>query len=125
MGSIVQWLSYNAYILDAGLAHGVYDQCKGPERDGLVAAQVDGVSLRIVQLRMHLVSKLVNIDRVVPDVDSLRVIDGNHDARFGNFLHCLGLRHVHLNAGLQDRRCNHENYQQHEHDVHKGNDVDL
>src|ERR1700733_13364187 len=123
MRSFVEGLGHDANILDAGLAHRVYNDGECAERNRFVATEVDSVSLRIVHLGVDLVAQFVDVDGVIADIDALRAVDRNYDARFGNFPDGLGLRHVHFDARLQDRRGDHENYEKHEHDVHEGDDV--
>src|ERR1700676_818687 len=125
MRSVVERLRHDADILDAGLAHRVHDQGKGTEGDRRIATEIDRVSLRIMHLGMNLVTQFVNVDGGVANINALRAIDGNDNARFGNLFYSFGLRHVHFDSGLQDRRRDHENHEQHKHDVHKGDDVDL
>ncbi len=84
-----------------------------------------GVGLRIVHLRANLAAQVVDVDRVIAEVHQLRAVDGDHQARFGDFLDRLRFRQIHVDAGLQNRRGDHENDQQHQHHVHEGNDVDV
>ena len=125
MRSFVEGLGHDANILDAGLAHGVYNKSEGAKRNRLIAPEKDCLSLRIMHLGVDLVTQFMDVDGVVANINALRAIDRNDHARFGNFLDRLGLGHVHFDAGLQDRRRDHEDHEEDEHDVHEGDDVDL
>src|SRR5271169_4802778 len=78
-----------------------------------------------MHLGVDLVTQFMDVDGGIANIDALRAIDRNDDARFGNFLDRLGLWHVHFNSGLQDRRRDHEDHEEHEHDVHEGDDIDI
>ena len=54
MRSFVEGLGNDANILDAGLAHRVYNDGECAERNRFVATEVDSVSLRIVHLGVDL-----------------------------------------------------------------------
>src|SRR5882672_12672480 len=123
--SIFEWLRNHADILDAGLAHGVYHEGERAEGDGLVAAKVDRIGLRIAHLRVDLGSQLVDVYGIVADVDSLGAIDRDNDTRFGNFLYGLRFGDVDFDAGLENRGGDHEDHDEDQHDVHERDDVDV
>src|SRR6266853_316534 len=123
--SIFERLRDDADILDAGLAHGVYHQRERAEWNGFVAAQVDRIALRITHLRVNLASQLVDVYRIVSDINSLGAVNRNDHSRFGNFLDCLRFGDVHLDSGLQNRRGDHEDHQEDEHDVHERDNVNV
>ncbi len=62
---------------------------------------------------------------IITQVNFLALGDGDDQALLGNDLHGFGLGHADFNAGLQHRRSQHEDDQQHQHHVHKRRDVDL
>ena len=62
---------------------------------------------------------------VVAEIDELLLVDGDDDALLVDFLDGRGLGDVDFDAGLQDRRGDHENDEQHEHDVDERDHVDL
>src|ERR1700682_2155020 len=125
VGSVFERLRNHADILDAGLAHGVYDQGERAEGNGFIAAQVNRIALRIVQLRVNFGAQLMDVYRIVANINTLGAVDGNDDPRLGNFLYVLLFGNVDFDSGLQNRRGDHENHQEDEHDVHKRDDVDV
>ena len=57
--------------------------------------------------------------------DVLVLVDGDDGALFGELVDGAGLRHGDFDAGLQHRRGEHEDEQQHQHDVDQRRDVDV
>src|ERR1700674_2184278 len=98
--SIFEWFRDHTNILDAGLAHSVYHEREGAEGNGLVAAQVDGIALRIAHLRVNLGAQFMDIYGIVSDIDSLRAIDRDDDAGLGDFLYGFRFGDVDFDSGL-------------------------
>ena len=94
-------------ITDAGLAQSVYDAGEDAEGDFFVAAEEDGV-LRLFQLRVDFGAKLMNVDGIVAEIDSLGFVDRDDETLLGDFLDAMRFGDVELDAGLQDGRGDHE-----------------
>ena len=67
----------------------------------------------------------MDIHGIVAEVDQLATVDGHDQALFPDLLYRFRLRQVDFDARLQDGRRDHKDDQEHQHDVHKGNDIDL
>src|ERR1700730_5137095 len=111
-------------ITDAGLAQSVYNAGEDAERNFFVAAEKNGV-LRLLELRVHFSAELMNVDGIVAEIKSLRLVDRDDEALLGDFLDRVRLGDVELDAGLEDGRGNHEDDQENEHDVDERHHVDL
>src|SRR6266851_8666539 len=92
----------NADVVDTGLAQGIDDGGKCAEGHGLITPQEDA-SLSTLQLRMNFRAKLVNIDRVIAQVDALRLVQCDDQAILSEIFHCTGFGDVDFNARLEDR----------------------
>ncbi len=66
-----------------------------------------------------------DVDGLVAEEDALFAVDGDDEALLGDFADGFGLGDGDFDAGLQHRRGDHEDDQQHEHDVDQRGDVDL
>src|SRR6266849_3153487 len=97
---------------------------KNPEGNFLVAPQEHRI-LRLLELRFHFGAELMDVNRLITEVNLLRFVDAHHQALLGDFLDAVRLRDVHLDAGLQNRSGDHENDQQHQHDVDERHHVDF
>ena len=94
------------------------------EGNGFVAAEEDAF-IGLLELRVDLGAEVVDVDGIVAEIDQLLFVDADDHFLFVDFLDALGLRDVELDAGLQDRRGDHEDDQQHEDDVDERDHVDL
>src|ERR1700741_3761837 len=63
-------LGDDADVVDARLAERIHYRGKAPEGNGLIAAQ-EYTILLVLQFRMDSGSQLVNVDRLVPEIDAL------------------------------------------------------
>jgi hypothetical protein len=119
----VHRLRNDAHVADACLLDGVHYGGEGAKRDIFVGAQKNRLVLRVANLLLQARSDLVDVDGIVAEKNSLRFVDADHEALFGDFFHCAGVGHVDFDPGLQHRRGHHENDEQHEHDIHQRRDV--
>src|SRR5581483_3484488 len=121
----VQRLSDNAHVRDPGLLHRIHYGRECPEGHVLVGTDENGLMLRVTHLLPYFSCNFVDVDRVVAEKDTLRLVDGNDHALFGDLFDgaCLGDRD--LDTGLQDGGSNDEDDQQHQDDIDKRSDVDV
>src|SRR5271170_5013252 len=89
-GALGERLGDDADILYAGLPQRVYHG--GPAAEGyrLVAAHVHGLMLRVFHLRKQLRAQVVDVHRLVVQVDALGFINGDDHADLGELLHGFG-----------------------------------
>src|SRR6267143_5881549 len=71
-------------ITDAGLPQSVHYAGEDAEGHFFIAAEEHGVLL-LFQLRADFGTELVNVDGLVAEIDSLRLVDRNDQALFGDF----------------------------------------
>jgi len=121
---VVDGLGDDADVGNAGLAESVDDSAEGAEGNGFVGADVDDVFLRL-GLFFDFVSKLVNVDWVVAEIDQLVFVERDYQALLGDFFDGVGFGDVDLDAGLEDGGGDHEDDQEDEDDVDEGNHVDF
>ena len=69
--------------------------------------------------------QIVDVDGLVLQEDVLVLVDGDDHAFFGELVDRARLGDGDLDAGLQHRRGEHEDEQQHQHHVDQRRDVDL
>src|SRR6185369_2290423 len=120
-----QRLCNDADVGDAARLHRVHHGREGAEGNIFVSAHEDVLVLWISNLLVQLVCDFINVDWIVAEEDALFFIDGNHQSLFGDLLHSLGLRNGDFYARLQHRRSDHEDDEQHQHDVHERSDIDV
>ena len=123
-GAVGDGLGDDADITDAGLTQSIDNAGEDAEGDFFVAAEEDSV-LRLFELGFHFCAELVNVDGIVAEINLLRFVDRNDQALFGDFFYRVSFGDVEFDAGLQDRRGDHEDDQEHEHDVDERHHVDL
>src|SRR5215467_5871001 len=98
-----QRLGNNTDVVDSRNAQRVDDGCKNSKGNGLVASQEHRL-LSAPELRVNFRAELVNIHRVVPEVDVLPLVDADDQAVLTDILHRFGFGDVDFNAGLQNGR---------------------
>src|SRR6185312_10000115 len=81
--------------------------------------------LRIADFLPESSADLVNVDRIVSQENFLLFVDADHHSLFGDFFYGAGFGNSDFNAGLQNRRRNHKNNEQHQHDVYQRSYVDV
>src|SRR5208282_6257929 len=96
-------LRNDAYVADARLLVRVHYGGEGAKRNIFVGAQEDRLVLRITNLALQGRSDLVNVDGIVAQENSLRFVDADDEALFGNSFDGAGVGHVNFDAGLQYR----------------------
>ena len=94
------------------------------EGNCFVGAKEDRV-LRLLKLGCYLSTKLVNVNGTVAEIDALVLVDGDDEALLVDFFNGGGFGDVDFDAGLEDRRGDHENDEQHENNVDERDHVDL
>ena len=82
---------------NAGLAEGVDDGAEGAEGDGFVGAEVDDVFLRL-GLFFNFVGELVDVDRVVAEIDELVFVHGYDEALLSDLFYGVGFGDVDFDA---------------------------
>src|SRR5712671_947642 len=82
-GAVGDGLGDDADIADAGLAQSVDDTGEDTEGDFFVATEEDSF-LRFFQLRVNFGTELVDVDGIVANVNSLRFVDRDDQALFGD-----------------------------------------
>ena len=123
-GAVGDGLGDDADITDAGLAQSVDNAGEDPEGDFFVAAEEDGV-LRLFELGLHFCAELMDVDGIVAEIDLLGFVDRDDQALLGDFFYRVGFGDVEFDAGLQDRRSDHEDDEENEHDVDERHHIDL
>jgi hypothetical protein len=117
-------LGDDADVGDAGLAEGVDDGAESAEGNGFIGAEVDGV-VGVLGLLSDFVGELVNINRIVAEIDALVFVDGDDELLFGDFLDGVGFGNVDFNAGLEDGSGDHKDDKEDEDHVDERNHVDI
>jgi hypothetical protein len=97
----IGWLGNNAHIADARLLDGVHHGSESSKGNILIGAQIDRLVLRIANLLLQAHSDLVDVDGVVAEKYSLRLINADHQPLFGNLLDGAGMRHVDFDSRLR------------------------
>src|SRR6266704_5227235 len=81
--------------------------------------------LRIADFLLQLIRNLIDVDGIVPEKYPLLLVNTDHQALFGDFLHRAGFGNSNLDPRLQHRRRDHEDNQQYKDNVHQRSDVDV
>src|SRR6266403_1183719 len=115
MGGIHRLRNY-AHVADARLFDCVHHGGEGAKRDIFIGAQIDRLVLRIANLLPQARSDLVDVDGIVAEKNSLRLIDADHEALFGDLFDGASVGNVDFDSRLQYRCGHHENNKQHEDD---------
>src|SRR5580658_1527418 len=118
-------LRNDAHVADACLFDGVHHGSEGAKWNIFIGAQENRLMLRVANPLLQLRSDLVDVDGIVAEKHSLRFVDADYEALFGDLLDGAGVGHVDFDSGLKNRRGHHENNKQHEDDVDQGRDVDV
>src|SRR6266542_4843088 len=118
-------LGDNAYVGDAGPLYRVHYRGEGPEGNIFIGADEDALALGVADRCVQPRGDLVDVHRIVSEIDALVFVDGDHQPLLGDLLHGPGLGHVDFDAGLQDGRGHHKHHQQHQHNIDKGSDVNI
>src|ERR1700680_3447748 len=95
---LAERLRDHAYILDARLPQSVHHRRKAAERHRLVAADIHGLVRRIGGARANLLSQLVDVHRLIPQIYALRPVNRNNQADIREVLHRLGFGAGHLES---------------------------
>src|SRR5580704_14881984 len=99
--AVGDWLRDDTNIGDPRLPQGIDHGGKGSEGNRLIAPQIDRI-LRLFQRGVNLVPQVVDVYRIVAEVDALRLVYSDHQVLLVNLVHRLGFRYVHLDPRLQD-----------------------
>src|SRR5271157_3809838 len=118
-------LRNDAHVADARLLDGVHHGGEGAKWNIFVGAQEDRLVLRVANFLLQARSNLVDVDGIVAQKNSLRLVDADHEALFGDLFDGAGVGHVDFDSGLQHRRGHHENDEQYEDDIDQGRDIDV
>src|ERR1700683_2387475 len=102
--ALAERLGDHADILYARLPQGVHHGCPTAERNCFIAANVHRLMLRVFHLRKQLPAEVVDIYRLVVQVDALRAVDGDDHAHLRQLFHGFRFRDVYFDSGLQNRR---------------------
>ena len=98
---------------------------KAPEGNALIGTKIDDfLCVRSAGVAQAL-TEVVYVDRVVAEEDFLIAVDGDHEALLGDFLNGACFGNVDFDTGLEHWRGDHEDHQQHQHDVDERRDVDV
>ena len=79
----------------------------------------------MLELFADFVGEIVDVDRVVAEIDALGFVDGDDEALFGDFFDGVGFGDVDFDAGLQDGSGDHEDDQEDEDDIDERHHVDV
>ena len=92
----------------------------------LVAAQMHHAGGVVAHLELHQLHQIGGVDLFGAE-RQFAVLADNHDDRLLGIerMRRLGLRQLHFHAGGEQRRRDHEDDQQHQHDVHQRRHVDV
>src|SRR5208282_5473019 len=118
-------LRNDAHVADSCLLDRVHDRGEGAKRHIFVRAQEDRLVLRIANFLAETRPDLVDVDGIVAQKNSLRFVDADDEALFGDLFDGASVRDVDFDSGLQHGRGHHENDEQHEDDIHQRRDVDV
>jgi hypothetical protein len=118
-------LGDDADVGDAGLAKGIDDGAEGTEGNGFVGAEKDDVAVGIFGLFFDFGSEVVNVDRIVTEIDALIFVDGDDEFLLGDFLDGVRFGDINLDTGLQDGRGDHEDDEEDEDHVDERDHVDF
>src|SRR5712692_11550633 len=91
-------------VLDAGLAQLVYHGGEAAEGDALIAADENGLRGCRARALVDQIANLVDVHRLVAQVDALRAVNGHDQAVVGNLFHRLRFGQIDFDPGLQDGR---------------------
>jgi hypothetical protein len=121
----IERLGDDAHVADARLLYCVHHCSERPEWYVLVGADEDGLMLRVPYLLTQLCSNLINVNGIVAQINTLLLVDADNQALFRDLFYAASLWDVDLDAGLQHRRCHHEDDEQNENHVDQRGDVDV
>jgi len=122
--AIVNWLGDDGDVGYAGLAKGIDDGGKSAKGNCFIAAEEDGV-LRALELLFNFVGELMDVDRIVAEIDALIFVDSDDEALLCDFLDSVGFGDVDFDAGLEDGGGDHEDNQENENNVDERHHVDV
>ena len=94
-------------------------------RKVLISAHKNGLVLRVADFLLEPGADFIDVDGVVPQKHALLLVNADYKALFRDLFHGTRFGHAHLNTGLQHRRSDHEDDQQHQHDVNQRRDIDI
>src|SRR5882724_12863298 len=121
----INGLRHDTYIADACLFDGVHHSGEGAKGNVFIGAQVNRLMLRIANSLLQRGADLVDVDRLVTEIDLLRLVDTYDQPLFGDLFHSARMGHAYFDPRLQHGRSHHEDDEQHEHDVHQWSYVDV
>ncbi len=113
-----------AYVGEAGDAKGIDDRGKDAKWNGFVAAEEDRI-IWMLELLADLGGELMDIDRIIAEVDELALVNCDDNVLLNVFFHCVSLREIDFYAGLQDGCGNHEDDEENEDDINERYHVDV
>ena len=111
-------------IRDLGLTQRVDHSRKYSERNRFIGAKEHRL-LRFFELGSKSRSEAINVHWIIPDVNPLAFINGDHQLLFRNLFGCSGLGEVDFDAGLEDGGGDHEDDEEDEDDVNERHHVDV
>ena len=121
---LVDGFGDDADVGDAGLAEFVDDRGEGAKGNGLIGTKKDGV-VGMLLLLLDLSRELVNVDGTITEIDVLVFVDGDDKALLDDFFDGVGLGNVDFDAGLENRRSDHEDDEEDQDDIDERNHVDV
>ena len=124
---LLKRLGDDADVGDAGLLDGIHHRGKGAEGHALVGAQVDDAfsGIGIAGSSSSSPGSSLTLTGLSCRKTFWSLVDGDDHALFGELIDGARLGDGDFDAGLQHRRGEHEDEQQHEHHIDQRCDVDL
>lgn len=114
----------DADVGDAGDAELVDHGGKGAEGNGFVSAEEDSVA-GALELLFDSTGQLVDVDRVVAEINTLIFVDSDDETLLGDFLDGVSFWDIDFDAGLKDGSGDHEDDEQDEDNIDEGDHVDV
>src|SRR5216684_6092608 len=105
--------------------HRVHHCGEGAEGHIFIRPQENRLMLWIAHLLPQFTSNFVDVDRIVSQKHSLLFVNADHQPLFGDLFHGSCFGNADFDSGLQHRRGDHENDQQHQHHIYQRSDVDV
>src|SRR5438093_5955992 len=121
----IERLGNDAHVYDPRLLYRIHDGGESSEGNIFVCTNEYGLALRITHFLPQLGANLIDVDGIVAQKYALLLIDADHHPLFRDLLDSPRLGHTDFNAGLQHRRRDHKDDEQHENNVHEWRDVDI
>src|ERR1700674_3383318 len=100
----IERLGDDATVADARLLYCIHHRGEGAERYVLIGADKNGLMLRVPYLLTQLCANLINVNRIVAQINPLLLVDADHQPLFGDFFYAASFWDVDLDARLKHRR---------------------